>query len=154
YSCEQCTEQLWDLLFGLLDAEAAQALRDHLAGCPACRAAFAEAQGQQDLVTRAARLYDQVPPFSAPSDEAVTAAAPQPEAPAVAGSIAPAVPSPRRASRRWPWWAAAAALLLTVAGAYAWYQRGLRPYEQALAAREKDHADRLADLGRLRQLVR
>ncbi len=144
YRCEQCSELLWDQLYGLLDAGQEEALRDHLAGCPACQAARARVEAKQQLVARAARLYDTVAPFTVPADEPATAPAPEP-------ATLPLPARPVRARRRWPWVAAAAALLLLVGGGYGVYQSelGRRQADVQQASRSVKDVDRqMADAAR------
>src|SRR5262245_31385150 len=114
-TCDQCSDLLWDLLYDLLDAEQAQALRRHLDGCPACRAALAAAEAQKNLVARAARMYETVPPFQAPAAEP-PATLPLP-APAPAGPPRRA-PAPRPRTYGPLRFAAAAAVLLVAGGTY------------------------------------
>src|SRR5437667_1887681 len=96
YSCDQCSGLLLDYLYGLLDEGEAQGLRDHLASCPGCRSALAEAQAQQNLIARAAQVYAEVPLFTAPTAEAQapSASAGTAPAPAVAAPPTPAPPPP------------------------------------------------------------
>src|SRR5437588_754984 len=88
YSCDQCSGLLLDYVYGLLDEGEAQALRDHLASCPACRSALTEAEAQQNLIARAAQVYAEVPPFTAPAAE--TPESTEVPAPAAAAPAAPA----------------------------------------------------------------
>src|SRR5260370_3934562 len=141
YPCDQCSDLLLDYLYGLLDEGAAQVLRDHLTSCPACRTALTEAETQQNLIARAAQVYAEVPPFSAPTSETTeTTEAPasaEPEAPdAVAPPAAEAppatlpLPPPARRRRRWAWVSAAAGILLAALGVY-----GVVSYREGLARR-------------------
>jgi hypothetical protein len=139
YTCGECSDRLLDLLYGLLDAGEALALREHAAGCAACQAALAEAETQQRLFARAAQVVRELPPFVAPSDQAEAATpAPRPaELPAEPVAASPAtiaLPPPRRiARRRWPWLATAAALLLLAGGGYWAYESGLETHRADLA---------------------
>jgi hypothetical protein len=141
FSCAQCADLLLDSLYGLLDEQQAQALRDHLASCPACRSALAEAQAQQNLIARAVQVYAEVPLFTAPTAETPeTPAAPAPAAaPAPSATQTPPatlpLPPPARRRRRWAWVSAAAALLLTALGVY-----GVYSYREGLAQRQADAA--------------
>jgi hypothetical protein len=127
YTCDQCSERFWDHLYGLMDEAEAQSVREHLAGCPACRAALAEAESGQKLVAAAARMYDMAP-FTPPAAEPEQS--PAPASPAlieVATAQRETIPLPppaRQARSRWPWLAAAASVLLVIGG-YAWYQSEL-----------------------------
>src|SRR5437879_2066497 len=115
HTCDECTDRLLDFLYGLLEADEVQPLRDHLAACPACKAALADAEAQQRLLARAAHVAQVVPAFVAPSDQ------PLQETPATLPLPVP----PTRTRRQWPWLAAAAALLLVAGGLYWSYERGL-----------------------------
>ncbi len=129
YTCEQSREVLWDLLYGLLEAEQSQALRDHLSACPACRTALERAEADQRLVARAARWVESVPPFQVPETELTTA----PEAPTAPRATLPLRrPAARRPFRSWL--AAAAAVLFLVGGTYGLYRYGLAEREGALTA--------------------
>src|SRR5438105_2519856 len=95
-------ELLWDYLYGLLDEPEVRAVRAHLESCAACRAALAEAEVQQQLLARAARVIHEVPAFMLPGQDQETAAA-QTSSSAAAPEVAPATrilplsaPKPRR----------------------------------------------------------
>src|SRR5690348_3681376 len=97
-TCDDSAALLLDYLYGLLEAEEVQHLRDHLAGCPACQAALAEAEAQQHLLARAAHVAGVVPAFVAPSDKpAEVGSAPRaPEEPAESPATLPlATPTTR-----------------------------------------------------------
>jgi hypothetical protein len=136
--CAECSDRLLEFLYGLLEADEAAALGEHLASCPACQTALAEAEGQQRLLTRAAHVTQQVPAFVAPSDEPApegfteqpAAALPEPVATGPPTIAFPALPP--RPRRRWPWLATAAALLLLAGGGYWSYNSGLERRQAAL----------------------
>jgi hypothetical protein len=102
--CDLCQSLLLDYLYDLLDAGERQQVQAHLAGCPACQAGLAQARGQQRLMARAARMAFPQVAFAPP--EEVPAPPPRP-------AVLPLRP---RAARRWPRYAAAAALLLALGG--------------------------------------
>src|SRR5437867_2236546 len=110
-TCNHCSELLLDHLYGLLDADQTQRLRAHLAACPACQAELASAERQQQLLARAARVYDHVAPFVAPSGDTVTAGGSAtdqvPVQPAPVAEPRPAtlpLPAARPGRKRlWPW---------------------------------------------------
>src|SRR5262249_45707445 len=87
-----------------------------------------QAQKQQALLSRAARMCPAPAVFSVPAEaEQETEVAVRPgEAPAAAPAAAPAVlpisSAPKRSWRRWSAVAAAAAVLIVVAGGSWWYQ--------------------------------
>jgi hypothetical protein len=150
-TCERCADLIWDDLYGLLNADQTAELRDHVAGCPACRAAQAEAEAQQRLVAKAARLYGVVAPFAVPEAgeaQAPTPAAPPPDEAPAPGETTPVLTMPRRTGGRWSWLAAAAALLLAAGagvGGYVWYGQALAQHRQdrdearlALARKDKE----------------
>src|SRR5579883_2128566 len=99
-SCGHHQTQLLDYLYDLLEPDARRTLDEHLAGCAACQAALALARRQQGLLARAARM--EFPDFRF-------------TAPGANETAAPAVIALSR-SRPWLRWAAAAAVLLLVAG--------------------------------------
>jgi hypothetical protein len=115
-TCNHCADLFWDHLYGLLDEEQEQGLRAHLADCSRCQGRLAQCTAKQKLLARAARLYDNVAPFSVPADELPGKAGPAPR-PATLP-----LPAIRNRKRIWRWsWAAAAASLLIVVGGYSWY---------------------------------
>jgi hypothetical protein len=130
YTCDQCRELLWDLLYDLLEVEQSQAIRDHLAGCAGCRVALEQAEAGQQLLSMAARFDVPVRIFQVPPSEAMRNHQP-------AAAEPPAtLPLPRRgrALRFRPWTAAAAAVLLAVGLGYGLYYHGLAGREAAVAA--------------------
>jgi hypothetical protein len=146
YTCEQSRQLLWDLLYDLLEAEQSQALRDHLAGCAACRGALERAQTDKRLVARAARWIETVPPFQVPEAEAATNSRTPHTAPPV--TLPMRRPTTRRVFR--PWVAAAAAVLVLVGGTYGLYRHGLSQREGALTAA----AGAIAQIDGQRQTIR
>jgi anti-sigma factor RsiW len=54
-TCEHCQTTLLDYLYGLLDENETQEVREHLDVCPSCQASLEKAQGHQKLLARAAR---------------------------------------------------------------------------------------------------
>lgn len=124
-TCDQCREQIWDDLFGLLEAGDRARLRQHVAACSICQAEMATAREQHRLVTEAARLEVEVPPFTAPPLETVQSASPSPRLKTAA--VKRRVPG-------LPWLAMAAAILLLIALPYALYQYGRFRHEVAWRA--------------------
>ncbi len=132
---EHYQDLLLDYVYGLLDQEQAEELRDHLSSCTACRTALAHAQSQQHLLARAARVIPEVPQFVAPKESA--------EAPAL-----PAEPSPmgqvtrqaRSGRRYWVAGAAAAALMVAALGLTEFYRSSLARHE-ALVAQARQNLD-------------
>ncbi len=91
-ACDRCREQLLDLLYGLLDPAEESAALAHVATCPACAQAKADAAAMRGLIASAAK---------APFPEAKF------EIPVDAEPAKPAAPA-----RRTPSWAIAAGLLV------------------------------------------
>jgi alpha-2-macroglobulin-like protein len=91
-ACDRCREQLLDSLYGLLDPAEDAALAVHLAHCPACAAAKADAAAMQGLFATAAKVPFPDVTFSIPVE------------------AEPAVPAARPS--RVPAWAVAAGLLV------------------------------------------
>ena len=143
YTCDESADRLLDYLYGLLEADEVQrARRDHLASCPACQAALAEAEAQQHLLARAAHVALEVPAFVAPSDRPsdVNPAPSTPEVPA-ANLVTLALPTPQsRTFARWPWLATAAALLLLAGGLYAVHDSGRHQRQTELAQARQEVA--------------
>ena len=96
-TCLHLHEQIWDYLYGLLDEQEAQPLRDHLADCPACQEELRIAQVQQKLLARAAFAIHDVPPFALPDGDAPAAA---PDEPAIL-PLSAAAPARRSPAKRW-----------------------------------------------------
>jgi hypothetical protein len=147
---EHYHELVWDYLYGLLDPAEAQAVRGHIEICPECRAALVEAEGQQQVLARAARVIIEVPAFHIPGqshgppDLGTVHEPPVLPEGSSATSTLPMLASkpPRSALRRfWPSWAAAAAVLATALGLNHAYQDGFsRRQTQVAAARRKVEA--------------
>lgn len=131
YTCEDCSNRFLDYLYGLLEGPETQALLEHVDGCAQCQAALTEAERRQQLLARAAQVYDRLPVFTAPSDESITAAPARAAQPAREILPLPAR-SMRRTWRRLGSVAAAAAILVTVGGLYGWHQRDLDRHQTAL----------------------
>ena len=55
-SCEKTSERLLGHLYGALEENEAAAVREHLEGCPDCRAALDRASAQKALLAEAATL--------------------------------------------------------------------------------------------------
>jgi hypothetical protein len=126
-TCSDYSEMLLDYLYGLLDEELAQCLRQHLADCATCQAALADAKRQQNLFAHAALPYREVQTFQKPAEEMV----PVPNLAILPASQRPRSEPPMPPARthwRWRRWTAvgaAAAVLATVIVGYAQYQTGL-----------------------------
>jgi hypothetical protein len=134
---------LLDFLYGLLEPEEVQRLQAHLAECPACRAALAEAEAHQRLLARAAHVARAVPAFVAPSGSPLEekSTSPSSEAPASSATEGLTLPMPRRVKkrwRRWAWLATAAAILLAAGRIYWSYEAGLSRHQAELAQAKHD----------------
>src|SRR3954471_18785546 len=82
-NCEHCQPLLLDHLYGLLDGPEAAAVDAHLASCPTCAAARAEADRVQGLISRAAKSAFPQTRFEAPDQPAkVAPTTPAPASPA------------------------------------------------------------------------
>src|SRR5438270_12874699 len=100
YTCADCQPRLLDDLYGLLEPDESKQLLDHLATCPDCRRARAEAERVQKLLAAAARSEFPDVRFTAPAADVTPAAQ---------------IPVRRSRSRVFGWVAAvAAALLVTI----------------------------------------
>jgi hypothetical protein len=145
-TCASCRELLLDQLYGLVEPAEAETLRAHLAGCPACREALAQAERQQKLLAAAAQIYREVPLFLPPSSE------PVPQAPAPESAPATLPLSAARRKRpvlRWAVTAAAAAVLLGAVGLLVLYRNGVKERQEQLAdarAQVKKVETKLADV--------
>jgi hypothetical protein len=152
--CDHFDEQLLDYVYGLLNDEEAGSLRAHLAECQRCQAALTAAEGQQQLLSRAAQIYREVPLFKAPEEE--PALAPVPVPPTTETEAAPAIlPLPARARRRWGRWlgtAAAAAIAVAAAGLYALYQNRLDDYQTELTQANQQLKDTDGQLALVKQI--
>jgi hypothetical protein len=140
--CGQYQAQLLDFLYDLLEGDEHRAVQDHLAHCPACQAALSHAQGQQRLLAVAAKMEFPAVRFEPPREHLPFAQRPAPPAPV---------------RRTWGRWAAAAVILLALAGlgaggSWAWHDyrtaRGVADGYQAELAHAKtaikDANDKLA----------
>jgi hypothetical protein len=145
-TCEAYQDQLLEHLYGLLEADDARALTDHLASCVPCQAALARAQAQQRLLAAAAKTEFASVHFAAPT--------PPPERPAVL-PLRATVPGVRASG--WLRWAVAAAIVLAVAGLSlpaGWYYQQhdrvavalarTRQLERDISERQQDYQTRLA----------
>ena len=70
HGCHDCQELMLEHLYDLLEEADQQALRAHLADCPACQAALEKVRAQQQLLAAAARMQVSVAPFVPPPAEA------------------------------------------------------------------------------------
>lgn len=132
YTCDQCSEQLLDYLYELLDDADAQHLQQHLQDCAVCRSSLDSAREQQQLLARAACVYKEVPEFASPAATTTTSNA-------VETGMMESVPTPKKTAvtpsyrLSWRWGsllATAAALLLAIGWGYTQYQSGLREREE------------------------
>jgi hypothetical protein len=132
-SCDDFSELLLDHLYGLLEPDEDAALRAHLSACPKCQAELQVATKQQSLLARAAQTVRELAPFVAPVEKFVPVPAEEPS---------PAVPISTKARRFWrrplTWAAAAAAVLIAVAGGIWRYQNLVADYRNdAVRARKQ-----------------
>lgn len=98
--CETCSDLLLDLHYDELDAARAAEVRDHLAGCDACRAA-SERLGRTRVLAARFVLPD-APPTSAAVMAALSATVPAPAA--VSGRVSAVLPIERaRGARKGGW---------------------------------------------------
>lgn len=148
--CETCREQMLDFLYGLLDPSEEAALAAHLAECPTCSQAKADASDMQALFAAAAKAPFPDVQFTIPIET----------------EIAPtARPHPAKQFPRSTRWAVAAGLLIAALGMlspaireYASYrkraasaalaQQKLTDIERSDAARSLAHSDLIARLDR------
>ncbi len=137
--CERNADRWLDHLYGLLGEGESRELADHLARCPSCQAALAEARRDQRRMALAACWIRNVPEFQLPEEEAPQAAPLKVVAPPAVGSPAVAGPPARKPLRRslaqrlWPVWVAAAALLLAIFYGLDAYRRGGAAHHRAVA---------------------
>jgi A-macroglobulin TED domain/Alpha-2-macroglobulin family len=148
HTCPECQAQLLEYLYDLLDAPERQAMQAHLAGCALCRAALTKAENHQKLLATAARMEFPNVRFQAPVER-------------IAPSVVP-MSRPIKKARPWRRWAAAAAILLALAGLSApgyWMERDYSQANRiitekkavALAANQR-RADALAQIRDLPRL--
>ena len=130
--CNDCQPLILDLLYGLLDAPEAAAVEAHLAECPGCSAARAEAARLQGLIATAARREFPQVRFGAPASRPPSAPASRPWPATPRATAAPAAPrlAPARFRAGLPW-AVAAAILLAIPGTVIPVQSILRRAESA-----------------------
>lgn len=100
--CEHYQAQLWDHLYGLLEAEDSLALIEHAGQCEECRAALLRADGNRKLLATAAKVEFPAVRFQAPANEAAVLKMPK--------RVAMARRTPRNLRR----WGVAAAVLLAL----------------------------------------
>src|SRR4051794_3033305 len=119
--CQTCQAQMLEFLYDLLDEAECQEFQAHLKECAGCQAALRQGQDQQQLFATAAKLEFIGVQFAAPQEA---------ETPRVLELPRPAP------ARSWKRWAAAAAILLTlagIAGAGAWIHGEAQDAELAVA---------------------
>ena len=112
--CHDCQTLLLDHAYGLLDAAEAASVQSHLAGCPACQAAFQDVGRAQGLFAQAAKTEFPNVRFVAPLDEAVVPFAP-----------------PRKARSTWVQWVVAASVLALIPGTMIPVNKMAERYESA-----------------------
>lgn len=111
-NCRNFQDLMLDFVFGLLDEPEANAVREHIAACAACAAAFESAKLDQNKFGRAALAIKDIAPFELPAEHG-TETSPAPQEPAKA----PAPVPPKRGIRRITFvaWAATIACCVVVA---------------------------------------
>ncbi|MEI7686480.1 MAG: MG2 domain-containing protein [Planctomycetota bacterium] len=119
-NCASCQDLLFDFVFGLLDPPEETALREHLAGCPACALELAKAKADQLKLGQAALAIRDVAPFAMPNE-------PLPQSlPTVSETFAQQPVKPARRGVR-PLtiaaWLGTAACCVVVAGLFVFQQR-------------------------------
>jgi hypothetical protein len=121
--CDECRAELLDLLYGLLDPAEEAAVTAHLADCPGCRTARADAERARGLLARAAKLPFPDVIFTPPAE--------------VKSSLV---------RRSWVSWAVAAAVLFAVSlpAVPGWqaYRDGRAAADRAVAALDQAARDR------------
>ena len=141
--CDACPADLLDHLYGLLDPTEAAAVEGHVAACPACAAALADARKSQTLFAAAAKGHFPNVTFAPPAD-------------------IPTVPADERVTvgRKLTQWAVAAGLLLAVTGLAiptgldAWDFFDRRPDVVASAGRVAQARDQFADAARAEEAAK
>ena len=143
HSCPSCRAEMLEYLYDLLDESERRAMQEHLDACANCRAELDRARGQQQLLKTAARMEFPGVRFVAPAEQ-VEAVAPT-----------AVLPMTRPATKMRPWrrWAAAAAVLLALAGAGVPGYWAEHDYAQARRVVEEKEAVALAAQGRSREAV-
>src|ERR1051325_6878242 len=104
-TCGHCQHALFDYVYGLLEDQELQQVREHLNSCPGCQSALDKVQAQQNLLARAARAITEVPEFALAQEPAAVPQTCTAE-PAHAASKSPGGRSWWR--RPWVAWATAA----------------------------------------------
>lgn len=143
-TCEPIHELMLDYVYDLLEDDQAQSVREHLEGCPACQAALKEAQGQQQLLSRAAQVCATVPKFVAPDGDQKDrfAVGPPPQTLAAAPAPVEVAASFRPLSRWWRFapYLIAASLLLAIGLGYTRYQQGMALRQAVVAVAKAEIA--------------
>src|SRR5262249_20872487 len=102
-----CQERMLEHLYDLLEGDEQRDFLNHLAGCAACQATLAKARDQQRLLANAARASFPEVRFTPPVETVTTVPA---------EVVLPLEAPAKKRSARWAWWAAAAAVLIALAG--------------------------------------